>query len=611
MTPPARSRALPAAWFTRTVLALVCVVFLGVFPYLTAVNNPNENVRTFMTMAIVEKGTLKIDHLVERHGWINDMAKAPDKAGVDHLYSVKGPLVSYLGVPPYWAFVKLEAMRGAHPPVPSDSALVKREWLRRSTFVLRFFTVQIPLFLWLIWLERFLRRVTADQVIRLTAVVACGLGTNYLAYAQMFVSHAAFACAAFTGFALIFAARLDYRDPRRRPLKIAFFAGLFAGMAPVIDYHGLVVSAVLAVCGLATFWRPKRFVAFAIGGAIDVAILMLFQWRAYGNPLTPGHKMLENASYKAYHVRGLFGIEPPNAEHVRELLFNKTFGFLGTSPYMWLALLALPAVVFWASGPARQRREERIALVVGVLSMAILVVTVSGAVVWRGGWTIGPRLLGAAPPFFAMAAAYALDRLSRRARPLRTPIRGLAAGLAAASVVQSGFPALVYNTLPEELTRPLPDLAIPFTRAGFAPWHLGDVFGFHGPAFFHFVLACAALAVLVIAITPAGDRFVGLSLRVVVAALVFALAIRPALSAPLPSEPFENGDRGLAIRKGFAGAWEPESSNPILKLRTKAEQLGARMPCLWGELAHRETILGFVDDARAHTQRANGALRCH
>lgn len=62
-------------------LALAGVVILSVFPYLAAVNNPNENVRTYMTMALVEDGTLRIDRMVQRHGWINDMSTGTRSTG--------------------------------------------------------------------------------------------------------------------------------------------------------------------------------------------------------------------------------------------------------------------------------------------------------------------------------------------------------------------------------------------------------------------------------------------------------------------------------------------------------------------------------------------------
>lgn len=590
-------------------LALVGVVMLSVFPYVAAVNNPNENVRTFMTMALVEDHTLRIDRMVQRHGWINDMAKAPDKVtGQEHLYSVKGPAISYFGALPYWVWVKVEGARGRVPPAVDAPPPVKAAWLRDATFVMRFFTTQIPCFLFLVWFERFLRRFTPDVVFRMTAVIAAGLGTNFLAYSQMFVSHAMFACSAFAAFAIITEERLDHpNDARRRSIARAFLAGLFTGGCTLLEYHGLVVSAVLGLYALFTFYRPTRLLAFSLGGAIDVAVLMLFQWRAYGNPFTPGHKMLENTSYKAFHVRGLFGIEPPNLEHCVELLFSKTFGFLGTSPFMWLALLAVPAVLFLPQGARATHRHQRAALLVALAAMTILVVAVSGAVVWRGGWTIGPRLVGAAPPFFACGAAFGLERFSRRFPAARVWLRGVAAGLACASVVQIGFVGLMYNTVPEELVRPLPDFALPYARAGFAPYHLGHVFGVHTATYFHVVLACGALALLLVALWPAGDSKLGVGLRVLLVPLVFWLSLKPALAAPPPSEA---GDRGLEFRRGFTHAWEPPGSSPVARLRALADVHGVAQPCLFTELARVERLAGLPDDAKAHEARAAGAPRC-
>ncbi len=79
-------RAARQSFVRKIILSLLFVVFTCVYPYMAWVNNPNENVRTYMTMAIVEQHTFKIDKIVERHGWVNDMAKAPDKkTGESHL----------------------------------------------------------------------------------------------------------------------------------------------------------------------------------------------------------------------------------------------------------------------------------------------------------------------------------------------------------------------------------------------------------------------------------------------------------------------------------------------------------------------------------------------
>src|SRR5450631_916485 len=102
-------------WPQRVFFALLLVPYTCVFPYIAPVNNPNENVRMFATMAIVEEGTLRIDTQMFRYGWVNDMARVPDRNGHGHhFFSVKGPAVTYAGVPFYWAFAML-APRLGHP----------------------------------------------------------------------------------------------------------------------------------------------------------------------------------------------------------------------------------------------------------------------------------------------------------------------------------------------------------------------------------------------------------------------------------------------------------------------------------------------------------------
>src|SRR5580692_2756337 len=104
----------------RAFFILVALPFLGVSPYIGAVNNPNENVRTYMTMAIVEDHTFQVDNVVQHFAWCNDMAKVPGKDGApDRRYSVKAPAVSYLGIPFYWAFRKIALWR--HHTPPSDT----------------------------------------------------------------------------------------------------------------------------------------------------------------------------------------------------------------------------------------------------------------------------------------------------------------------------------------------------------------------------------------------------------------------------------------------------------------------------------------------------------
>src|SRR5687767_7718645 len=77
-------------------VALCACAYLYVFPYQWRLNNPNENVRFYMTAALVEEGRYEIDGMRKRWGWVNDAA-----IHGGHVYSVKAPGASLLAVPGY------------------------------------------------------------------------------------------------------------------------------------------------------------------------------------------------------------------------------------------------------------------------------------------------------------------------------------------------------------------------------------------------------------------------------------------------------------------------------------------------------------------------------
>jgi hypothetical protein len=587
---------------TLVFFALAFVVLTCVFPYIHGINNPNENVRTYMTMAIVEGHTFHIDDIVRRHGWVNDMATAPDKiTGEKHLYSVKAPAVSYAGVPVYWALTKIAPR--FHRPVPTIDSPPEEKiaWLRLTTAVLRLFVVQLPCFAFLVWLERWLRRTTDDVVLRLTAVAATGFGTNYLAYALMFVSHSLFAMAAFASFAIVTREReLHPIHTEKRRLSRAFLAGFFAGFATLLEYHALPVSVCLALYALTAFWRPTRLAVLTVGGLLNAAALTYFQWRAFDNPLMPGHRMQENQAFAQLHKQGFFGLEAPSLDVAKEITFSPTFGFLGTSPFMALGLLAIPFALFAGFGTRRERRQRRLATFAWMITMAMLWTTVCSTIVWRGGWTIGPRYLGAAPPFFAYGAVCALEAIAGRSRPRRAVARGLAGGLAIASAVSIGTISMLFNTIPEEIARPFAHFAWPMLRAGFVPHHALELFGAMSPTFWYVVLGCMIGAVAVAALWPWRDSVGSYALRLAILAAALYVGMKPALSDPQTEEPT---DLGAHVRRGFAAAWEPAGRDRITTLRLEAEQHGDQRPCLWQAVADTERLVGMIPEAERDERR--------
>jgi len=606
-------------WLTTAFFALTFVVFTFVEPYLAAVNNPNENTRTYLTMAIVEHHTFHLDEIVQRHGWIGDMGRVNEKLSSEDpaarakttlergraprpvqksfYMSVKAPATSYFGVPVYWAFTKIAPRLGHPVPTERSPPAERAWWLRTVTFTLRLFTVQLPCFGFLVWFERWLRRTTDDIVLRLAAVAAVAFGSNFLAYAMMYVSHATSAVAAFLAFGLTFHARLDsLGDSRRRGVRSAFVVGLLSGMVPVLEYTGLPVGLFLALYGLVTFRRPAQLAALTIGGVIDVVGLTFYQARACESWKTPCPKFAEG--YAWLHTK-TFGFGKPSWEFMKDASLSHSSGFFGMSPFMWLGLLAIPFGVFAAFGTRIERRERRAATLVWMATMLALWVFVSAASNPHGGWSIGPRYLGAAPPFFAFGAAVGLESIARRSRAWRVIARTTAVGLLLASAVQVGFISLVYNSVTDTTLRPLARFAVPLVWAGFTPHHVGELLGWNTTTCWYFVVACLVAAVGLLAVSPARDTAWSWTVRIVGAIAIATYAILPAFE-PIPVKEV-NDEKFPAY---LVSVWEPAGRDRLTKIRAQAELHGAAHPCLWYRVADFETALRMDAEAARDERRA-------
>ena len=607
----------------RLFFFLVLLPSFCVFPYLRAVNNPNEFTRVFTVMALVENHTFAVDEQVQTWGWVNDMAKVRGKDGRDHHFMVKGPGAVYLGLPGYFLFTKLVApilghhyvgippqgTRATHP-VYNTTQEEKLWWLRMATWSMRLFGSQLPCFLFLLWFERYLRAFTPDAMIRYAAVAACGLGTNYLAYVNMFASHSQYAVAAFLAFALIERERrLARGEPSRMRTGKAFLAGFFTSACVVLEYHALFMTVVMSLFAVFTFWNPiagvrallarrrrpespKRLLAFAGGGLLNVPHMMYFHWTAYGNPFTPGHQQLESAQFATEHKTGLWGILWPSWEHIRALATDPGFGFFGMSPFMWLGLLSVPVLLLAPTGGTSRRAHLRVISVVWLALMSVVFGINAGFIEWRAGWTVGPRYLVVCAPFFAFGGALLLERFSGRSRSRRAIARGVGGGLALAGVVSIGTVSIIYDTLPETIARPFAQFSIPFARTGFVAHHVGEWFGRSSTTFWYVVCAAMLLAPTVAGLWPPPEERTPQTLeRVLCFVLAFVVGMVPAFTTPLDGTRLMVAHPSVA---GFTGGWEPAGRDRLTLLREEAERYGPRGkgPCLYWNLAELERVVG-------------------
>jgi len=535
------------------------VPMLTVFPYIASLNNPNENVRMYMTMALVDEHTFTVDAEVGVFGWTNDMAKVPQPGGGTKYFSVKAPANSYLGVPVYAVFKRVaQAMGHPRPSLVSPPA-ERAWWLQHAIWWSRIVVVQLPCFAFLVAFERWLRAHVRSEGVRLAAVAALGLGTNYFGYSLMFVSHALEGAAMFGAFAL---AERELRRggnrPRHTRVSAAFFTGALLGGIVLLEYQGLPTAVVLSLFAAYVFRRPKQLLAIAAGAGLNVAAMMWFQHCAYGNAFTPGHLMVEEQKFREWHHQGFFGLTFPDKETFGLLAMSPTFGFFGTSPFMLAGLLAVPLALLGKLKGGLSRPRALGVSFVWVASVLVLWLALSAAVNWRGGWTLGPRLLGGVSPFFAFGAALFLDRLARRGPKTADAVIGAGAGLALASVVTIGVPALVYNSIPETVTRPFLHFALPLARGGFVAHHVFEWFGFGGVRPWFLPLGCMLFAP-VVALLAGPARGQGL-LRWPAFVVALGLGLAPALS------PGPLGDGREVGLDWFAKIWEPQGRDPLAKL---------------------------------------------
>ncbi|MGB0678258.1 MAG: hypothetical protein ACPGUV_01185 [Polyangiales bacterium] len=447
---------------------LCALLYVYVFPYQPDIHNPNENVRFYMTAALVEQGSYRIDALRQRWGWVNDSAVRKG-----HYYSVKAPGVSVLGVPFYAAYRAWVQRRGR--PVLQSEAL----WCCRMGAVV------LPTLLWLGLFGAWLARASERRWSGVVWVYALGLGSPLCAYALLFVSHTLSAVAAGLAFQLCVQLRqapspeLGSLPSRWRGWGKSAAAGLMTAAVTWFEYPGLLCSLGLSAYGWWACRRPGQRIAFGLGTLPPVFSMMHFQWRCFGSPWRPGHRFLENDDYRDLAEEGFYGASTVDWEALVALWLDPGFGLWPLTPLLLLAPWGLYR--HWRAG---QRLEVGVAVAVTV-STALAIAAMNN---WRGGWTVGPRYLALLYPWLAWLSQAAL------VAPWRPTWLRSAVVLAclATGMVLSGWPSFVYPHVPPEIERPLPDLLWPLWRWQFVPqtqWPWPEM----APGWALLPLACGAL----------------------------------------------------------------------------------------------------------------------
>jgi hypothetical protein len=549
-------------------VALCAAAYLYVFPYYPRINNPNENVRLYMTAAIVEDGTYRIDGPRKKWGWVNDAAVRDG-----HYYSVKAPGTSLLGVPGY-AIYRWMAGDGFE----RTTAL----WVVRVTATV------LPALLFLFFFYRWLGARARHPTVRDAVFLATALGSLLLGYTYMFASHTPSAAAAFGAFMILY----DARQRGSLGSWHAFAAGLLAAGCTLFEYPCLFVSVLLCVYALTALRPWTRLVPFAAGALLPTLAMMHFQWRAFGSPFTPGHLMVENPSFRRGHEEGFFGAREFHWDAAWSLLFDFRLGLFALTP---LLVLAIPGFARLLS-KGRDRIDGLVAALV-CLSMYIFICFMN---IWHAGWSVGPRYLAVVVPFMAWGALVSLDAVARAAPRAAAAV---AIGATGAGMVAAGIPSVYYPHLPPELDWPLAHLLGLLIRHDYSPLNAGNLVGWYGSASMVplYWLALFALGWAAWHFRRAGDRALVLGASACIAAALLV----PHFRAP-PAD--------AKARKAVAfitRTWHPEGRDRAARLHAELRSDPRSPPERYRHLADLYLAEGRVREANAVTREQKAPARSH
>lgn len=491
-------RAVAIRW--RVVLVLAAI-YLYTFPYFGALRSANELPRIETTIELATRGTFCIDDRMRELGSVADISTTP--AG--HHYQNKAPGLAVCGVPAYLPLSLAYRARGIEPP------------LILTTWLLRVIVITVPSLAFLALFRAVAARFAVSVEARNTALVAYALGSMALPYALLYMSHA-FAAAA-VGAAFAFAIRVARRETAF-PTRTAVTVGALLGLATLVEYQA-VFGAVIITGYVALRSEKRGRVAVAVvGAAAPFAVALLaYHAAAFGSPFRTGYAYAVDEANRV----GFMGIVGPSWAAAAELFWQVDNGLLLLTPWVVLSVVGAVAIAMSAEARARVGAEAIVAaLIIASYCSFVLVLEPEFG---RGGWSVGPRYVAVAMPFFAWLAAAGLDVCLRRPA-LRVP----AYAMVLIGVGVHVLAATTYPHWPDAFANPLFEVSIRTLREGHAPHSLGTLFGLRGLA----SLAPLYVAIVIVVarlITPSRGHLAELALAGVIALFTISryerLAVTP------------------------------------------------------------------------------------
>ena len=401
--PPMLKHSRQEQWTSIAIFVVLLVCYVYTFPRWA---DPNQNSRLDLVVAVVDKGTLRIDDYVDN---TVDYAKFEG-----HYYSDKAPGAAFLGIPVYAAMksvLSLPVMDKLMDYLSHNQALAAtlREGgtglledkvrFAMGQVAVTFVTAMLPTAILGVLLYRLLKEFGLNQWTRILLTLIYGLATPAFAYAGAFYGHQLAAACLFAAFYLVF-----MKQGERIGVGRLLAVGLLLGYAVITEYPAVLIAAILF---LYTFYRlrDRRRIIWAVLAGIPPGLLLAaYNFAIFHTPLPVGYSYSE--LWVEQHHTGFMSLTWPRWSAAWGITFGLFRGLFVLSPVL---LLAVPGFVAWWR--TRERRPEWLVALISVLAFFLFN---ASSIMWWGGFAIGPRYLLPMFPFMILPIAYFVRRWGRR-----------------------------------------------------------------------------------------------------------------------------------------------------------------------------------------------------
>ena len=371
--PSIRQSPLSSPWF---IDALVILAVLVVCVPIVEVLMGHQGSRMAFTAAITDGHTL----VIERWKYLLTVDFAMRDGAI---LSDKAPGQPFLMVP-FYLIGKTIGLPPIEPDLPAPGFFGNRMLWWLSTW-----TSAIPTAILAALMRRVATQTSGNARAGLVAAVAMVFTTLLLPFANLLFGHALAACLIYAAWVL---ADGGTAAPETVSTTRLLWAGGLSGLAVLVEYTCAIVVIALIVQLLVT--NARTVWAYALGGAPFALLLGLYNWTAWGSPISFSYS--NSGSFATHHAKGLFGIQLPDPGLTLQVLVGERGLFLMT-PICLAGCFGLFLLI-------RQAHTRRVALFSLVVFIAFVCV--------QGGWSSvtagaspGPRYVVPALPFLAIGVA--------------------------------------------------------------------------------------------------------------------------------------------------------------------------------------------------------------